>query len=174
MPRQSLQAASKKAAKQAKINQLDSFGSTKSDFFNEDDFNTTELIVGDFIKRVKTNIEQAGMIVTGRIADIQVQKVENGINIWAYPELIYQDKGVNGSRNKGINDGKGYTNKKPPVQPIQEWIDAKGLELNAYAVRENIYKDGIPAKKVYTKELPQIIDELGEAIAEFTVREMLK
>lgn len=203
MPRQNFNSARRNAEQQARINQLDSLGASKSDFFTEDGLNTVEKLIGEFIQRVQNNIQRAGMNVSGRISDITVEKTGNGINVMAYPELIFQDKGVNGVRNKTRNNGVGYTDKRPPLDVIIEWVrqnnnlfrnndalrhgsDFDGRESPfkeitedehirrvAYAIREKIYYEGQAPKNLYTPELPQLIEQIADGFADFMVREVI-
>lgn len=56
---------------------------------------------------------------------------------------------------------------------IQEWIDAKGLTLNAYAVAYNIIHQGTELKRrggrdtIYSREIPQTLDKVAERFAAF-------
>ena len=80
----------------------------------------------------------------------------------------FQDKGVKGAGgtrkttsafNKRNNKGKiwkqkapnspfQYKDKKPPVSAFKRWAESKGL--NPYAVRESVYRQGIPATKFFS------------------------
>ena len=80
----------------------------------------------------------------------------------------FQDKGVKGAGgtrkttsafNKRNNKGKiwkqkapnspfQYKDKKPPVSAFKRWAETKGL--NPYAVRESVYRQGIPATKFFS------------------------
>jgi hypothetical protein len=80
----------------------------------------------------------------------------------------YQDKGVKGaggtrkstsSFNRKNNKGKiwkqkapnspfQFKNKKPPVSAFKQWAESKGL--NPFAVRESVYRQGIPATKFFS------------------------
>jgi hypothetical protein len=80
----------------------------------------------------------------------------------------FQDQGVKGaggtrnttsSFNRKNNKGKiwkqkapnspfQFKDKKPPVSAFKQWAESKGL--NPYAVRESVYRQGIPATKFFS------------------------
>ena len=80
----------------------------------------------------------------------------------------FQDKGVRGAGgtrkttsafNRRNNKGKiwkqkapnspfAYKDKKPPVSAFKAWAESKGL--NPFAVRESVYRQGIPATKFFS------------------------
>lgn len=62
-------------------------------------------------------------------------------------------------------------NKRPPIKAIQDWIDAKNLDLNAFAVAENIAKYGWkdqPRKNLQetldSQEIDFLLNELCDLI----------
>lgn len=188
-----LKSASKKVVQQNKIQQLDTLGSSVGDFIEVETTNIVENVVGDFILRIKKNIEnQKDMITSGKISDISV-KVENGkINVYAYDYLSYQDKGVNGSETKLYNTPFSYKDKMPPVQVFIDWIKRKNINLlynekyygspsafaaltdeekiekAAWGMAMKVYKKGFKPRNIYSKEIPQLVEELQREIADFT------
>jgi hypothetical protein len=80
----------------------------------------------------------------------------------------FQDKGVKGAggtrkttsafskrnnkgkiwKQKAPNSPFQYKDKKPPVSAFKRWAESKGL--NPYAVRESVYRQGIPATKFFS------------------------
>lgn len=80
----------------------------------------------------------------------------------------FQDKGVRGAGgtrkttsafNKRNNKGKiwkqkapnspfAYKDKKPPISAFKTWAESKGL--SPFAVRESVYRQGIPATKFFS------------------------
>jgi hypothetical protein len=80
----------------------------------------------------------------------------------------FQDKGVKGAGgtrkttsafNRRNNKGKiwkqkapnspfQFKNKKPPISAFKRWAEEKGL--NPYAVRESVFRQGIPATKFFS------------------------
>lgn len=188
----------REASKAAKISQLDSFGTSKGEFTIENQLTAIELVIGDFIKRIHENLQQEDMIVSGKIKDIVVEKNGNTIEVLANEELIYQDKGVNGSKVKKYNTPFSYKNKKPPVQPFIEWIKKKNITLRnnakykgkesefkhltkeqeiesaAYAIREKVFQEGVKPRNVYSKEIPKLIEDCGKELGELIVKEILR
>jgi hypothetical protein len=188
-----LATASKKALQENKIQQLDTLGQSVGDFIEVETTNIIENALGDFISRVKKNIEdQKDMITTGKISDISIE-VENGkVNVYAYDYLSYQDKGVNGSETKLYNTPFEYKDKMPPVDSFKEWIKRKNINLlynekyygspssfakltdeekiekAAWGMAMGVFKKGIKPKNLYTKEIPRLIDDLTREIADFT------
>lgn len=79
---------------------------------------------------VRQRMEQNGQVATGRTKRSVVEKVSSS------------DAKLVGARyittlRDGVRPGA-----FPPISAIQEWINAKGLNLNAYAVRTNLFKLG--------------------------------
>lgn len=80
----------------------------------------------------------------------------------------FQDQGVKGAGgtrkttsafNRRNNKGKiwkqkapnspfQFKNKKPPISAFKQWAESKGL--NPYAVRESVFRQGIPATKFFS------------------------
>ena len=52
--------------------------------------------------------------------------------------------------DKGRKPGK-----MPPVDPIQRWIDNKGLSLNAWAVAKSIAKKGTKGTNIFTDNIAE-------------------
>ena len=95
----------------------------------------------------------------------------------------FQDKGVKGAGgtrrttsafNKRNNKGKiwrqkapnspfAYKDKKPPVSAFKAWAESKGL--NPFAVRESVYRQGIPATKFFSTPFNIAFNKLPPDIA---------
>ena len=80
----------------------------------------------------------------------------------------FQDKGVKGAggtrkttsafkrtnnkgkiwKQKAPNSPFQFKNKKPPISAFKRWAEEKGL--NPYAVRESVFRQGIPATKFFS------------------------
>lgn len=115
--------------------------------------------------RIIANMEKAGQMATGRTRDsMQVEIRDNG--------------GVLTGRRAfaTLETGSRPWSKKPKRVPkffadlIGEWIDAKGLDLNKWAVAHTIihqgsklYREGGRAD-IYSPELQPTIDRIGERI----------
>jgi hypothetical protein len=196
MPRQNSTTARRKALQESQLSQLDSLGSDKSLF--ETSVSAIEMAAGDFINRVHENLESGNMIVSGKIADIQLVETSKGIDIMANSWLLYQDKGVNGSNVKKYNTPYAYKDKKPPLQPFLDWVNTKNIQLRnnekykgegspfkdlteeqqktnaAYAIREKVFKEGMKPRNVYSKEIPQLIEDIQKTIADFSAANIVE
>lgn len=190
-----LKQASKKSQNASKLAMLDSLGSDKSDFYTAELFTDAEVIAGNFIDRVKVNIDKADMIVTGSISDMRIETdVDNKeIRIIGNPWLLFQDRGVNPSGLSLYNTPHAYTDKRPPAYVFKDYIKTKNIQLRnnenylgepspfsdmdgndkaidsaAYAMATKIFKEtGIKPQKVFSVEIPQLISELKQLIPGF-------
>jgi hypothetical protein len=168
-----LNTASKKAINEAKLAQLDDLGSDPSAFLIEESLNAVEGVMGDFIVRVQENIASADLIVTGKIDEIEVERVsDTEVVIKVNDYLLYQDLGVNGSEVKSYNTPFTYRDKMPPVSVIQDWVIARGIgdpnesKQTAFAIAKKIQKEGIKPKNIMTKEIPQLEEDLANIIGD--------
>jgi hypothetical protein len=95
----------------------------------------------------------------------------------------FQDKGVKGAggtrkttsafkrtnnkgkiwRQKAPNSPFAYKDKKPPVSAFKAWAESKGL--NPFAVRESVYRQGIPATKFFSTPFNIAFNKLPPDIA---------
>lgn len=206
----SIRNSTAKARNQAKINQLNNLGTSVDDLEFSDVMTPLEGVIGDFILRVQENINnEKNFVTTGKISDITMKAENGGISVFGSPHLIYQDRGVSGTKKK-YNTPHSYLDKKPPLQPFLDWVKAKQIFLTekndkfrvydmrlskkdrtkdrpvkeltddqkrtnaAYAMRESVFQDGIEPKNIYEKEIPQLVDELAEVIANFSVQYILQ
>lgn len=180
----SLQSASRKSLLQGKLEQLNELGADPGDFIQENQMSALEVAVADFIARVKDNIERENLIVTGKIAQIEADIVdESTINILAYDYLLYQDRGVNGAVSPRYNTPFSYRDKQPPVDIIKQWIRQKGVVVEvkegqsdeeainsaAWAMAKKIYREGVEPKNFFTKEIPQLEDDCADLVGDLVV-----
>ena len=54
--------------------------------------------------------------------------------------------------------------KMPPLEPIESWMEAKGLTGSAFAIRKHIADFGTPGNDFLTPVLGQVKDQLVEKI----------
>jgi hypothetical protein len=66
-------------------------------------------------------------------------------------------------KQKAPNSPFAYKDKKPPVSAFKAWAESKGL--NPYAVRESVYRQGIPATKFFSTPFNIAINKLPPDIA---------
>lgn len=176
MPQQTLSQAVRKANQNGAENALDNFGTGKNSFLTGENLTVVENIVGEFIKRVKTNIESSNMVVTGKIEDIKIETKDGVVNVLANSWLNYQDKGVNGAKVKLYNTPYSFNTKRPPLQPFLQWVEFRGLqdeegdsESVAYAIREKVFQEGMKPRNVYSKEIPKLIEDITAVIGDIAI-----
>jgi hypothetical protein len=191
MSRNNYKQASARSQLRDKVAGFNPGGTSYEDVDLEDTLPLQKQIAGEFIKRVKANIETAGLNVSGKIEDISIEENENGgINILAHSHLIFQDKGVNGRDVKLYDTPFTYRDKMPPVSEIKAWIKAKGINTRdnpkyggnrtdiaegaAWAIAKNIQQEGQKPKNVYSKEIPQLAADLTEAFANAAITSIFK
>jgi hypothetical protein len=188
----------KKAALEAKVNQAGQLGTDINQFIMVDKFSEVEKIFGEFVERVKKNIDsEKDMVVSGKISDIEV-KAENGfVNVYGSPHLVYQDRGVNGTKKKLYNTPHSYTDKMPPVSVFENWIKRKGIntkdnpkygdeaafaELSedkqikkaAWAMAKKVFNEGFKPRNIYSKEIPKLVEDLSKVIANFVPQYLIQ
>ena len=81
---------------------------------------------------------QLGMSASGKtLSSLQVVETPNGYELQANSSIYFLEHG-----RGPTTVPKGNPGNPDLVQIIQDWIDAKGLDLNAYAVANTIHKSG--------------------------------
>jgi hypothetical protein len=197
-----LNQASRRSQQESRLAALDSLGSDRSEFLTEQLFIDAELAVGEFIERVKSNMDKVDLIVTGKISDMRIEHdtKENKINIWANPWVLYQDRGVNGSEEKKYSTPHEYTNLRPPSHVFEDYIrtkniqlrhnenydinggspfsdmdgDDKAIESAAYGMATKIIKEGFKPQKFFAVEIPQLIVDLKKVIPNFVTSNIVQ
>ncbi|MBQ2016878.1 MAG: hypothetical protein II207_07745 [Clostridia bacterium] len=118
-------------------------------------------------KRIIDNMGKAGQIVTGKTRDSMQVEARGNMGV------------LTGRRAFAtLETGSAPWSKKPKRVPkffadlIGEWIDAKGLDLNKWAVAHTIihkgsklYREGGRAD-IYSPELQKTIDRIGDRMVE--------
>lgn len=129
----------------------------------------------DLKSRIASNIRSTGRNATGRTIDsLEVQVAASGA---FSAQGVLLGRKYFGALETGSRPWKGWESRKRVPQTfadrIQEWIDAKGLDLNAYAVAYNIIHSGTALFRqggrpdVYSNEIPATLDKLTEKYATF-------
>jgi hypothetical protein len=193
MSKQNFKQATKRSKYLANVDKLNQFGTSTNEFVDTE--SVVEGILGDFVLRVQENInKEAGMVTTGSISEIEV-KAENGqVNVYANPWLVYQDRGVNGAKKKLYNTPHAYTDKRPPVGVFKQWIKDKNIRLvnnekykgeaspfkeltedeqitkAAWGMATKVYNEGFKPRKIYSKEIPQLVDDLANELGDFMIQ----
>lgn len=189
----SLKKASKKSIHQSKVNMLSSLGTNYGEFDTSNLMSDAENAVGDYILRVKENIQSKDLIVTGGIEDMRIEVTgANQIDIYGNPWILYQDRGVNGSQTQKYNTPHSYTDKRPPSYVFEDYIRTKNIQLRhnenyfgdpspfedidgnekaiksaAYAMATKIYQDGFKPQSFFAIEIPKLVDDLKSIIPSF-------
>lgn len=121
----------------------------------------------DLRRRITENMGKADQIVTGKTRDSMQVSIQGNAGVLTGRQAFAT-----------LETGSRPWSKKPKRVPkffadlIGEWIDAKGLDLNKWAVAHTIihkgsklYRSGGRAD-VYSPELQKTVDRLGERIAD--------
>lgn len=197
-----LQQASRRSQQESRLAQLDALGSDRGEFLTEELFTDAEVVVGEFLERVKSNMQQRELIVTGKIEDMRIEHdtATNQINIIGQGHILWQDRGVNGSQEKKYNTPHEYTNLRPPAYVFEDYIrtkniqlrnnenyevnggspfsdidgDDKAIESAAYAMATKIYKEGFKPQKFFAVEIPQLITDLKKVIPNFVTSNIVQ
>lgn len=60
-----------------------------------------------------------------------------------------------------VNDGRKPNSKPPPIAPIKEWCEQKGIDVNlAYPIAKSIGKKGIPATNISERMFKQALSNI--------------
>jgi len=186
--------ASTQARRQAQMDALDALGSNRSEFNTAGAMNVVENLCANFIERVKTNIHNTkDFIVTGEIEDIRLDVSDDKVDIIIPNHLLFQDLGVNGSFIKNYDTPFTYRDLRPPVDVFINYIKTKNLQLRneenmggnpskfedlseddlveraAWGMSTNIWKKGFKPRSIYSKEIPQLIEDIKTNVANYTV-----
>lgn len=124
------------------------------------------------IKDVRADQTAKGMRASGRSADSLVYGTDaDGGQLSGSESFYYQIHG----RKAGA---------MPPVSDIRAWIEAKGLDLNPYAVAKNIAKKGtqiaqgkkvgLQFEMIVDKNLAELQKNLGELVGVSLVNTLVK
>ncbi len=173
--------ATKKSIHESKVQSLDNYGSSPD----------------KFVERVVNNIDSIpNFVTTGAINDISIEAKDGRVNVSAAKHIIYQDRGVNGAKKKLYDTPHAYTDKKPPVDVFKAWIKDKKIRLEdnekyygkspfkeltedeqitraAWAMSTKVFNEGFKPRKIYSKEIPQLVEDLGEQVADFVAQQVV-
>lgn len=194
-----LKGASKKSIYENKVHQLDNLGQNIDEYIRVEGLNVVEGCLARFVDRVHQNINDTPqMVTTGKINQMSIQGGDGVVNLYGNKWLIYQDRGVNGSQDKLYDTPHSYTDKMPPVDVFKEWIKEKNIRLSenhlkygknspfqhlteeqqinsvAWGMARNIYKHGFKPRNIFSKEIPQLINDLKEEISGFVVQSFIQ
>lgn len=197
-----LNQASKKSQQQSRLAALDSLGTNRSEYQTEELFTEAEVAVGNFIERVKQNMDERDLIVTGKISDLRIEHdvKDNKILIKGNPWVLFQDRGVNGSEEKKYNTPHEYTTLRPPSNVFEDYVrthntqkrnnenydvnggsrfadidgDENAIKSAAYAMATKIFKEGFKPQKFFAVEIPELITDLKKIIPNFVTSNIVQ
>lgn len=114
-----------------------------------------------------TNTNASGKTIASMHVEVEASAGGWRGTLYGRPFFGTLETGSSAWRNKDVY-------KHPPrwfAEIIQEWIEAKGLTLNAYAVAYKIMKEGTSLKRaggrsnIYSNEIPRTLDIVAERFA---------
>jgi len=137
------------------------------------------------IKQSRTNLTKKKKNVTGKgyeSLDYTLTVSPNSFALSFIMEdyLVYQDKGVSGTKTKYKKPFK-YTNKQPPVNDILKWVNARRLRLRdketgrfkkggqkslSFLIARSIKEKGIKPSLFFTKPFERAFNNLPEDVVE--------
>lgn len=175
-----LSQASIAARQKAKLNIIQNLGVDKSQFTVENALSVLETAAGEFIEKIKDNIEKSGVINTAKITDIraEVNETDQSIAITAPTYFFYQSEGVNGTQNSQ-NSRFSFSGRSKAVNidAVKLWMTQKGIRANdisenslAFLIARSIYRDGIEPKDFYQSELKGLADRAATSVADYTIK----
>lgn len=189
--------------RQSLLNQLDSIGSSRGAYNEADIFTAAEQDVAAFIERVKANIDKEKLVLSGKISNISVKVTDSEIQVRGTEHLLYQDRGVQGSKSGALapKSPHKYTTLPPPVEVFVDYIKRKNLNLTnqaqffegeshfkeltqdemilkvAYAMQRDVFENGFKPRNIFAKEIPKLKKDLKKSLKGYikdTVREVYK
>lgn len=184
-------------ASRGKLNILDGVGTSSEEF--ESAITTMERVAGNFITNIKNNLTTGNYQVTGDIANITAEVVNDSeLNIVAPIQLLVLNYGIAGvySNAKAPKSTFSYhEGRHIPLLPILGWVKFRGLEFRkpdrmtqitadnmtqeqkdiatAYAIKSSIYKEGRKPVDIFTSELDELEAALIEALGDKAITNVL-
>ena len=194
-----LQGASKKATYEARVHSLDNLGQNIDDYIREEGLTVVEACLAKFVDRVHQNInETPQMVTTGEINKMSIQGENGNVNLYGNKWLLYQDRGVNGSQEQLYDTPHKYTDKMPPPEVFEAWIREKNIQLRenhlktgkpspfkhldtdkliksaSWGMAKNVFKYGFKPRNIFSKEIPQLVEDLQKEISGFVVQSFIQ
>ena len=128
------------------------------------------------VRKAKGNLTRNGHKNTGALSksldnwEVEVSKQGSVSLTFSYEDYgEYQDKGVKGAANFKSHRMKEATpyrfkDKMPPKKPIEAFIKAKGIDIDAFVIQRSIFQRGIPQTLFFTKPFRDSFKDLPENI----------
>jgi len=182
---------------QANVAALESLGLSKNEFDTE--LSVLEQVCGDFIKRVKANIQSIPDFVnSGAIENLYTEpEGDSTILIKGSPHILYQNYGVNGAEAVLYDTPYSYKDKRPPVNAFLEYIRSKNIRLVnnpryygnpspfasttedkqhlklAWAIAIKIYREGFKPRPIrWDEEKAKLVQDLKFNVAGFYIKQI--
>ena len=183
MVQQVLDSFASKVVKAARLN----LGATRTIRYNDGKTRRARMVASGKLQdsiqydlSVKQNRDAKGRFASGNNATLSFEMEEYG---------KYLDEGVSGVKYKVPGGSRfGYTNKRPPVDSIRDWMDQRNFRLRdlktgkfipsseegfksaAFAISKKIYERGLPKTMFFQTpfqlEYEQLPDEIVKAFAD--------
>jgi hypothetical protein len=115
------------------------------------------ILGSDIVERLARELKDRDKVATGNLIDSLEWDVRQLLSDF---QLTFSAEDYERFIESGRRPGS-----FPPVKAIKAWIDAKGLDLNEYAVAKNIWKNGI-------KPTPYVDDILSSGIIDDSVKQI--
>jgi hypothetical protein len=128
------------------------------------------------VRKAKGNLTRDGHKNTGALYrsldnwELKVSKQGSVSLTFSYEDYgEFQDKGVKGAANfksHKMTEATPYRfrDKMPPKKPIEAFIKAKGIDVNAFVIQRSIFQKGIPQTLFFTKPFRDSFKALPENI----------
>jgi hypothetical protein len=141
----------------------------------------TEELGKDIVKESRRLLSARNINTTGTLSrSIGYNIEQDGISFEMESYGVLRDSGQLGKKRKILKRwsdsifirGKGFTNKRPPVEPLNKWIQAKGISNApglAFMISRKIYFEGIQPglffSDAYNKFAPVYFQKVDNAVS---------
>jgi hypothetical protein len=142
--------------------------------------------LNDFAKYViqqsRSNLSKSGKTNTKALynsldADIEVSANSFRMTFLMEDYGMFQDQGVSGTKKK-YNTPFSYKSKRPPLQPILNWVEKRRFQFRkengkfmsykstAFLITQGIFKKGIKPSLFFTKPFEKAFERLPDELVE--------
>jgi hypothetical protein len=142
--------------------------------------------LNDFAKYViqqsRSNLSKQGKSVSKNLynsldADIEVSANSFRMTFLMEDYGMFQDQGVSGTKKK-YNTPFSYKSKRPPLQPILNWVEKRRFQFRkengkfmsykstAFLITQGIFKKGIKPSLFFTKPFEKAFERLPDELVE--------
>jgi hypothetical protein len=142
--------------------------------------------LNDFAKYViqqsRSNLTKSNKNVNKKLYNSLDADIEVGANSFRIAFLmedygVFQDQGVSGTKKK-YNTPFSYKSKRPPLQPILNWVEKRRFQFRkengkfmsykstAFLITRGIFKNGIKPSLFFTKPFEKAFERLPDELVE--------